>query len=138
MIGAGPAGSATALFLARAGYAVTLVDRAVFPRPKPCGEYLTPGAVRLLRDEIGVLPALLAGGALPLTHETVVPHRAASFGGPTSALACPRTVTDSVLRNAAQAAGVGVIEGFQVRQVQRGEAASQALSEPMPTARRTH
>lgn len=122
MIGAGPAGSATALFLARAGYAVTLVDRAVFPRPKPCGEYLTPGAVRLLRDELGVLPALLAGGALPLTHETVVPHRAASFGGPTSALACPRTVTDSVLRNAAQAAGVRVVEGFQVRRILRGDA----------------
>lgn len=121
VVGAGPAGSATALFLARAGYAVTLLDRAVFPRPKPCGEYLTPGAVRLLRDEIGVLPALLAEGALPLTHETVAPHRAASFGGPTSALACPRTVTDSVLRNAAQAAGVHVVEGFQVRRILRGE-----------------
>lgn len=122
MIGAGPAGSATALFLARAGFSVTLLDRAVFPRPKPCGEYLTPGAVRLLRDELGVLPALLSAGALPLTHETVVPHRVASFGGTTSALACPRTVTDSVLRNAAQAAGVRVVEGFQVRRILRGDA----------------
>lgn len=121
MIGAGPAGSATALFLARVGYSVTLLDRAIFPRPKPCGEYLTPGAVRILRDEIGVLPALLAGGALPLTHETVVPHRVASFGGSTSALASPRTVTDSVLRNAAQAAGVRIIEGFQVRHILRSD-----------------
>ena len=87
MIGAGPAGSATALFLARSGYDVTLLDRAKFPRDKPCGEYLTPGALRLLRDELGVLPDLLAGGAVPLTRETVVPHRARSFGGSTDALA---------------------------------------------------
>ena len=39
---------------------VTLLDRAAFPREKACGEYLTPGAVKLLRDEIGVLPRLLA------------------------------------------------------------------------------
>ena len=120
VLGAGPAGSATALFLARAGYAVTLVDRAVFPRPKPCGEYLTPGAVRLLRDEVGVLPALMAGGAMRLTRETVVPHASLAFSAGTDALACPRIVTDSVLRNAAQAAGVCVREGFQVRQIQRG------------------
>lgn len=118
MIGAGPAGSVTALLLARAGYAVTLLDRAVFPRPKPCGEYLTPGAVRLLRDEIGVLPALLAGGAARLTHESVVPHSSQPFGGETDALACPRTVTDTVLRDAAQAAGVRVLV-LNVRQILR-------------------
>ena len=120
VIGAGPAGSATALFLARSGHAVTLLDRAVFPRTKPCGEYLTPGAVNLLRDEIGVLPALLAAGAARLTRETVIPHRAAAFGGATDALACPRSVTDQVLRDAAQAAGVRVVEGFAVRGIIRG------------------
>ncbi len=121
VIGAGPAGSATALFLARAGYSVTLLDRAVFPRPKPCGEYLTPGAVRLLRDELGVLPALMAGGAARLTCETVIPHASPAFSGGTEALACPRTVTDSVLRGAAEAAGVQVREGFQVRRILRDE-----------------
>lgn len=119
MIGAGPAGSATALFLARSGYDVTLLDRAKFPRDKPCGEYLTPGALRLLRDELGVLPDLLAGGAAPLTRETVVPHRARSFGGSTDALACPRTVTDKALRDAAEAAGTRVIEGVNVRRILR-------------------
>lgn len=119
VIGAGPAGSATALFLARAGYAVTLLDRATFPRDKPCGEYLTPGAVRLLRDEMGVLPDLMAGGAARLTRETVVPHRARAWSGPTDALACPRTVTDRVLRDAAQVAGANVIEGINVRRILR-------------------
>jgi flavin-dependent dehydrogenase len=40
VVGAGPAGSATATHLARAGWRVALVDRATFPRDKPCAEYL--------------------------------------------------------------------------------------------------
>ena len=116
-MGAGPAGSATALFLARQGYDVTLLDRAAFARDKPCGEYLTPGAVRLLRDEMGVLPELLRQGAARLTRETIIPHRAGSFGGQTDALACPRLVTDQVLRQAAEAAGVRVLEGVNARRV---------------------
>ena len=119
IIGAGPAGSATALFLARAGYDVTLLDRAAFPRDKPCGEYLTPGAVGLLRDDLGVLPDLMAGGAARLTRETVVPHHTAAFSGPTDALACPRSVTDKVLRDAAEEAGARVIEGLNVRRILR-------------------
>jgi menaquinone-9 beta-reductase len=38
VIGAGPAGSAAASTLARSGIDVLLVDRAVFPRDKPCGD----------------------------------------------------------------------------------------------------
>lgn len=120
VIGAGPAGSATALFLARRGYAVTLLDRAAFPRGKVCGEYLTPGAVRLLRDEIGVLPRLLAAGATRLTQETIVPHIGRAFSGETTALACPRLVTDQALRDAAEDAGVRVQENFSVRRIERG------------------
>lgn len=119
IIGAGPAGSATALFLAREGYEVILLDRAAFPRDKPCGEYLTPGAVKLLRDEIGILPELMASGAARLTRETVVPHRSSAFSGATEALACPRVVTDRVLRDAAQAAGARVIEGVNVQRILR-------------------
>ncbi len=119
IVGAGPAGSTTALFLARRGYRITLLDRAVFPRDKACGEYLTPGAVKMLRDEIGVLPQLLSGGASVLTEETVVPHNGRAFSGTTNALACPRLVTDQVLRDAAEAAGACVLEGFRVRQILR-------------------
>src|SRR5204862_7452148 len=43
VVGAGPAGSATALLLARAGARVLLLDRARFPREKPCSEYLKIG-----------------------------------------------------------------------------------------------
>lgn len=107
------------MLLARQGYDVLLLDRAVFPRDKPCGEYLTPGAVRLLREELGVLPALLEQGAARLTREIVVPHRSRPFGGATDALACPRIVTDKVLRDAAESAGVRVMEGVNARRVLR-------------------
>jgi len=46
VVGAGPAGSAAALRLARAGGKVLLVDRARFPRDKPCGGGLTGRALR--------------------------------------------------------------------------------------------
>jgi geranylgeranyl reductase family protein len=48
VVGAGPAGSTTAYRLARAGARVCLLDRAVFPRDKPCGGGLTLRAVREL------------------------------------------------------------------------------------------
>src|SRR5258708_15314166 len=48
VVGAGPAGSATARLLAQAGARVLLLDRAQFPRDKPCSEYLSPQSTRVL------------------------------------------------------------------------------------------
>jgi menaquinone-9 beta-reductase len=45
VVGAGPAGSATAAWAARAGLDVVLADAAVFPRDKTCGDGLTPRAI---------------------------------------------------------------------------------------------
>ncbi len=59
VVGAGPAGSVTALLLARAGHPVTVVDRAFFPRPKACGECSNPGTVHRLR-ELGLADAMRA------------------------------------------------------------------------------
>src|SRR5512132_3873880 len=46
VVGAGPAGSATAIHLARAGASVLLADKARFPRDKPCGGGLTGRALK--------------------------------------------------------------------------------------------
>ena len=46
VVGGGPAGSTTAYRLAEAGASVLLVDKATFPRDKPCGGGLTIRAVR--------------------------------------------------------------------------------------------
>ena len=48
VVGAGPAGSATACYLARAGVDVLVLEKAHFPREKVCGDGLTPRAVKAL------------------------------------------------------------------------------------------
>ncbi|HEY0555081.1 MAG TPA: FAD-dependent monooxygenase, partial [Thermoanaerobaculia bacterium] len=55
IVGGGPAGLATAIRARLAGLAVTVLDRAVPPIDKACGEGLMPDAVARLR-EIGVEP----------------------------------------------------------------------------------
>ena len=78
--GAGPAGSATAAFLARAGYRVLLADRAQFPRDKACSEYMSPETVRLL-NRLGVVADLEADGAVPLRGTVVTAARGARLEG---------------------------------------------------------
>lgn len=122
IVGAGPAGSATAIELAGRGHRVTLVDRAVFPRPKPCSEYLNPRAVERLAA-LGVLPRLFAAGAQPLRGSQVFGPRGSQLSGdfaataPGEGLALPRTVLDAVLVDAARQAGVTVLERTLVRAV---------------------
>ncbi len=50
VIGAGPAGSSCAYWLASAGHEVTVIEKKVFPRDKTCGDGLTPRAVAQLAD----------------------------------------------------------------------------------------
>jgi menaquinone-9 beta-reductase len=53
VVGAGPAGSAAAAWSARSGRDTVLVDAAVFPRDKTCGDGLTPRAIAEL-DRLGL------------------------------------------------------------------------------------
>jgi len=59
IVGAGPAGAAAAVELRRAGSDVIVIDKAVFPRDKCCGDGLTSGALRHL-DHLGLDPADVA------------------------------------------------------------------------------
>ncbi len=124
VVGGGPAGSATASFLARAGVDVLLLDRAHFPRDKPCAEYLSPQASRVL-DELGALesvenagPAHLAGmqvhapGGATFTGEFVADHGFRGFRD--HGLALRRSVLDSILIDHARRHGARVLEGTAV------------------------
>jgi geranylgeranyl reductase family protein len=55
VVGAGPAGCASAITLAQSGRSVVVIDRATFPRDKFCGDGLTAGALRRL-EALGLDP----------------------------------------------------------------------------------
>jgi flavin-dependent dehydrogenase len=129
VVGAGPAGAATAILLAERGLEILVLDRARFPRPKLCGEYLSPEAARIL-DRLGVLKALDAAGAAALTgmritapdgtviegrYRTVGPWR--PYRG--HALGAPREVLDAVLVDRLRALPVDLRERVRVTDVVR-------------------
>jgi geranylgeranyl reductase family protein len=60
VVGAGPAGSAAAYFLAAGGINVTVVDKSKFPRDKTCGDGVGPRAVAML-EKMGLLEWVSSG-----------------------------------------------------------------------------
>lgn len=106
IVGAGPAGSAAAVVLARAGQRVALLDRQTFPRDKPCGDLIGARAVSAAL-RLGLDPAVLDefphitgaaitadGGGLDLFPETAVGRRLLAGS---DARVVPRMVFDRAL-----------------------------------------
>lgn len=129
IVGGGPAGACLAWSLAASGLDVVVLDRAHFPRPKPCAEYLSPEASRILA-KMGVLEDIEAGGAAQLRGMTVHAPDGTVFRGEFAAahgfrgfrdrgVAIPRTELDTLLVERARAAGARVIEGARVSDVLR-------------------
>ncbi|MDQ3927613.1 MAG: FAD-dependent monooxygenase, partial [Chloroflexota bacterium] len=125
VVGAGPAGSATATLLARRGFSVLLLDRAAFPRDKACGEYTSPETEQVLK-RIGVLEPVLMAGARRLPAMKVISPSGRSFtmqysreAGSRGAhvLATPRRILDATLVDHARRSGVCVHEREKVEGV---------------------
>ncbi|MEV0948084.1 geranylgeranyl reductase family protein [Rhodococcus sp. NPDC049939] len=114
VIGAGPAGSSAASWIARTGRDVVLVDAAVFPRDKTCGDGLTPRAVAEL-DLLGLGDWVRSKGTnrgLRLSgfgHELELEWPGKSF--PSVGSAVPRTELDDKLRANAVTSGAVMVQG---------------------------
>jgi geranylgeranyl reductase family protein len=127
IVGAGPAGSTAAFYLAQAGIEVTVLEKTSFPREKVCGDGLTPRAVREIQ-KLG-LPhpeadgwrrnkglRLIAGGrVIELPWPEV-----ADF--PQYGLIRTRLGFDEELARHAQSAGAVVLERHSVTEALRSEA----------------
>ena len=103
VVGAGPAGSACAQMLARAGLDVVLVDQHDFPRDKVCGDGLIPDAHAALR-RLGVYDEVMAQ-AQRVAHVGCIGPRGGRVDVPGSLAVLPRRQLDHVLVRAAQRAG---------------------------------
>jgi len=103
VVGAGPAGSAAAITLARAGLDVVLVDQHPFPRDKICGDGLIPDSHRALA-RLGMLDQVMAL-AQRVTHVGCIGPRGGRVDVPGTLAVLPRKQLDFVLCRAAVAAG---------------------------------
>ncbi|NMN96152.1 geranylgeranyl reductase family protein [Antrihabitans stalactiti] len=131
VVGAGPAGSAAAIWAARRGYGVVLADAAVFPRDKTCGDGLTPRA-------IGELELLGLGDWI---RERGV-HRGVRLCGwrrevefdwpggslPTISSAVPRIELDDKIRTTAVKVGAHMVEGAKAVRANRVDGRVQSVT----------
>jgi 2-polyprenyl-6-methoxyphenol hydroxylase-like FAD-dependent oxidoreductase len=128
VVGAGPAGAATAILLARAGWSVALIERQRFPRRKVCGECVAASNLPLL-DTLGVGAEFsrLAGAelrrvALMRGSETIVaPLPAAEDGAHRYGRALGREHLDSLLASQAEAEGATLLQPWSLQSIE-GEA----------------
>lgn len=125
VVGGGPAGSAAATILARAGRSVLLIDKATFPREKCCGDGLTTLALRLC-EQLGLKPDQISDWQ-PV--DGAVMHSssgwAAKFPLPTGsghfAAVVPRAEFDAALLDLASAAGADVRQNSALTEIRIDE-----------------
>lgn len=117
--GGGPAGASAAIHLARGGVRVLLLEQKKFPRPKLCGEFISPECWNHF-ERLGVDAVMKSAGPALLEetvfysskgHHVTVPST--WFGG-RSAFGLSRAVMDEVLLRHAQNDGVTVMEGASI------------------------
>jgi geranylgeranyl reductase family protein len=125
VIGAGPAGSTVAARLADAGHRVLLLDKAGFPRHKPCSDYVSPAGEPILA-ELGVLDEILAAGASRMPAMAVHAFNGSRFLADFAGVEPGRAATglrryhlDRILLDRARSAGAEVVERAHVRDVLR-------------------
>ncbi|MDX1500803.1 MAG: NAD(P)/FAD-dependent oxidoreductase [Thermoanaerobaculia bacterium] len=122
IVGAGPAGSALAIHLARAGLDALLVEKERFPRDKVCGEMMNPRAIRHLED-LGCFSRVEALGYDKIRSGTVFLDGVLEMTGALPAVegcvdyahAVPRRVLDEIIFRGAQSAGAGTLEGCRIQ-----------------------
>ncbi len=122
VVGARCAGSPTAMLLAKKGYRVLVVDRSTFPSDTVSTHFIHAPGVDALR-RWGILDKIVATGCPPVDTYSfdfgpiTISGTPQPAGGSSTAYAPRRTVLDTLLVDAADAAGAEVREGFTVDEI---------------------
>jgi flavin-dependent dehydrogenase len=118
--GAGPAGASAAIHLAATGISVLLADQKKFPRPKLCGEFISPECWEYF-ERLGVREQMVASAGTTLRKTVFYARNGRSvdvpsewFGGGANALGLSRAEMDNNLLNRAKECGATVLEDAQV------------------------
>lgn len=118
--GGGPAGSSTAIHLASMGVRVLLAEQKTFPRPKLCGEFISPECTSHF-ERLGVAKQMRSTGPASLTETVFYSRNGANvrvpshwFGNGGIALGLSRAEMDERLLRRAAEAGVTVLEDAHV------------------------
>ena len=127
IVGASVAGASTAAWLGKSGYHVLLLEKAIFPRVKVCGEGLMPAGVRIL-DRLGVLPQLqqqgtqlFSGIQFYSTEGQALELDFNQVSATTRGVIIPRVKLDSLLaKHAGKLSGVVLREAFRVSSAKIG------------------
>ena len=125
IIGAGPAGSAAGILLARAGWSVGIVEKQAFPRRKVCGECVAATNMPLL-DALGVGdqfessagPDLRRVAFMQDEHTVIADLPAFEHHEHPWGRALGRETLDTLLLEQARAAGAAVYQPWSVRAVE--------------------
>jgi flavin-dependent dehydrogenase len=120
VVGGGPAGSAVASLLARAGRDVLLLERDAFPRDKLCGEFLSSESLGILR-KLGCLDRIERIGAVAIEHArfTAPSGAALSIELPAAALGISRVALDRILFAHAAECGAETVERAEAKAIER-------------------
>jgi flavin-dependent dehydrogenase len=120
IIGAGPAGTAAAITLARAGHRPILLEKTTGPTDKVCGDFLSHDTIQRARS-LGVDPTGL--GAAPIHRVRIIANtRIAEASLPFPALGLSRRTLDAALLHQAKATGAISHTGQTVRHLTHSQA----------------
>jgi geranylgeranyl reductase family protein len=120
IVGAGPGGSFTAKLLAEAGYDIVLIEKDTLPRDKPCGGWITPQVldlVKLTPSQLKCCQPIYGAVLWEPKKDQLFPY-VVKYNKPVS-YGIRRMEFDSILTNQAKDAGAEVLNQTTITNVYR-------------------
>jgi flavin-dependent dehydrogenase len=122
IIGGGPAGSTTAVFLSKLGFDITLIEKKAFPRETLCGEFLSKEVTDILK-EVNAFDNFISQKPNKLNSFRAIDASGIELKSDLNfdAYAMKRSVFDSLLLEKARSVNVNVIQPAEVITTKKAE-----------------